>query len=69
MIDTWKHLMPYQPTWKDEFASEKSRLQSVFGVAALEFEEYLQSKGKCLTEQRPMRVDHRRRSLECETKI
>jgi len=38
MIDTWQHLTPYQPTWKDEFAAEKSRLQSVFGVAALEIE-------------------------------
>ena len=38
MIDTWQHLTPYQPTWKDKFEAEKSRLQSIFGVAALEIE-------------------------------
>ena len=38
MTDTWQHLTPYQEAWKDEFEGEKTKLQSVFGVSALEIE-------------------------------
>jgi GrpB-like predicted nucleotidyltransferase (UPF0157 family) len=31
-------LSPYQPSWKERFHSEKERLQTVFGPAALEIE-------------------------------